>query len=236
MPISFDFGLTPEEVMKYLRSKGFKLTFNYDDIIKEAHHRAFTVAKITKLDLLEDVHSSLLDAMQSGKGFNEFKKQIIPVLQEKGWWGEVESINPETGEVKEIYVGSKRLRNIFKTNTRVAYNIGRYAQQKELPISVYWRYSALMDGQTRPSHSQKNGIILHKDDPWWSTNYPPNDWGCRCKVRAYSARQVEKRGWSIEKDTPQKIAGKDWDYDIGGSAHKELDAYLKKKEKESPLL
>lgn len=236
MSILFDFGLAPKEVMEYLRSKGYKLTFNYDDIIKEAHHRAFTVAKITKLDLLEDIHSSLQEAMQSGKGFKEFKKNIIPVLKKKGWWGEVESIDEETGEVKNIYVGSRRLKNIFKTNARVAYNVGRYRQQKELPVSVYWRYSAILDQQTRPAHSQKHGTVLHKDDTWWNTNYPPNGWGCRCKVRAYSKRQVERRGWKIEEKTPKSIAEKDWDYDIGATASKELDKHLKKKEKESPLL
>lgn len=236
MGVSFDFGFTPKEVIEYLRNKGYKLTFNYDDIIKEAHHRAFTVAKVTKLNLLEDIHTSLLEAMQSGKGFKEFKKNIVPTLKEKGWWGEVESINQETGEVKNIYVGSRRLKNIFKTNMRVAYNVGRYRQQKELPLSVYWRYSAIMDGQTRPTHSQKHGIVLHKDDIWWSTNYPPNDWGCRCKVRAYSKRQIEKRGWDIQKNTPEDIAGKDWNYNIGDMASKELDTLLKQKEKESPLL
>jgi len=236
MPVSFDFGMTPKEAIEYLQSKGYELTFNYDDIIEEAHHRSFTVAKITKLDLLEDIHTALLEAMESGTGFNEFKKQIQPVLQEKGWWGEVEVVNEETGEVKTIYVGSRRLKNIFKTNARVAYSIGRYRQQKELPVSVYLRYSAVMDRLTRPEHSQKHGIVLHRDDIWWNTNYPPNDWGCRCKVRAYSKRQVEKRGWSITEMTPENIAGKDWDYNIGSTATKELDAHLKKKEKESPLL
>ncbi len=236
MPVSFDFGLTPKEVMEYLQSKGYKLTFDYDDISKEAHHKAFTVAKITNLSLLEDVHAALLEAMKSGQGFKEFKEQIKPVLQEKGWWGEVESINQETGEVKNIYVGSRRLRHIFKTNLRVAYNVGRYRQQKQLPVSEYWRYSAVLDRNTRLAHSQKHNMILHKDDAWWSTNYPPNDHGCRCKVRAYSKRQIEKRGWKISRKTPENIASKDWDYNIGAAASKELDKYLKKKEKESPLL
>lgn len=236
MAVSFDFGLVPKAVIAYLRDKGYKLTFDYDELMKEAHHKAFTVAKITKLDLLEDVHNSLQEAMKNGKGYKEWKKQITPVLQEKGWYGEVESINPETGEVKDIYVGSRRLRNIFKTNMRVAYNVGRYRQQREMAVSVYWRYSSVMDQQTRPTHSERHGKILHRDNPWWRTNYPPNGWGCRCKVYAFSKRQIEKRKWDIEEETPTDIAEKDWDYDIGGTAAKELDAYLVKREKESTLL
>jgi len=236
MAVSFDFNLTPKEVIKYLQSKGYKLTFDYDELIKEAHHKSFTVAKITRLDLLEDIHKSLLSAMQSGQGFKEWKDQITPVLQEKGWWGEVESVNAETGEVKDIYVGSRRLRNIFKTNTRVAYNVGRYRQQRTLQGAVYWRYSAVLDNKTRPIHSQRHGKILHRDDAWWSTNYPPNGWGCRCKVMAFTKRQIDKRKWPVESEAPDNIAEKDWDYDIGETASKELDGYLKKREKESKLL
>ncbi len=236
MAVSFDFGLVPKAVIEYLRAKGYKLTFDYDELIKEAHHKAFTIAKITRLDLLEDVHKSLLDAMENGKGFKEWKEQITPVLQEKGWWGEVESVNPETGEVKDIYVGSRRLRNIFKTNMRVAYNVGRNRQQRSLKVSEYWRYSAVMDRGTRPAHAARDGMVLHRDDTWWSTNYAPNDWGCRCKIRAYSKRQIEKRGWAIEKEAPDNIAGKDWDYDIGAASSKELDVHLVKREKASKLL
>ena len=234
--ISFDFGLTPEAVLEYLRGKGYTLTFDYDELIKEAHHKAFTVAKVTKLDLLEDIHASLLDAMQNGTGFREWKEKITPVLKEKGWHGEVDSINEETGEVKTIYVGSRRLRNIFKTNTRVAYNVGRYRQQRSLKSAVYWCYSAVMDAVTRPSHSERHNTVLHRDDPWWKINYPPNGWGCRCKVRAYTLAQVLKRGWKVLTDMPSNIAEKDWDYDIGGTAVDKLDAYLEKREKESKLL
>lgn len=236
MALSFDFSLTPQAVIEYLRSKGYKLTFDYDELIKEAHHKSFTVAKITKLDLLEDVHKSILEAMESGQGFKEWKKQITPVLKEKGWYGYVESINEGTGEVKEIHVGSRRLKHIFKTNMRSAYNVGRCRQQKALPQSVYWYYSAIMDQGTREKHAECHGKVLHRDDPWWRTNYPSNDHGCRCKVRAYSKRQLDKRGWAIEKYAPDNIAGKDWDYDICADTTKKLDAHLKKKEKESKLL
>jgi hypothetical protein len=62
----------------------------------------------------------------------------------------------------------------------------------------------------------KNGIILPKEDPWWNTNYPPNAWGCKCEVRAWSERQIQKRGWSVSTAPHENIATPDWSYNPGG--------------------
>ena len=49
-----------------------------------AHNRAFTVAKITKLDLLKDIQESLANAELKGIGFDEWKKISNQHLQKKG--------------------------------------------------------------------------------------------------------------------------------------------------------
>lgn len=47
------------------------------------HNRAFTVAKITKLDLLKDIQESLANAELEGIGFDEWEKNIKPTLAKK---------------------------------------------------------------------------------------------------------------------------------------------------------
>lgn len=44
------------------------------------------------------------------------------------------------------------------------------------------KYVTVGDGRVRPEHQAWEGVIRPIDDPWWSTHYPPNDWGCRCDV------------------------------------------------------
>lgn len=212
---SFAFGLKPQEAIDYLRSKGYKLTFDYTEMMHDAHHKAFTVAKVTRLDLLSDIHGSITEAMSNGTRFEDWKKQIIPTLEKKGWWGRQEVVNPKTGEVKEVVIGGKRVRNIFKTNTRTARATARYEQQMngDLP---YMQYIGGLSEHPRMSHMKKNGIILPKEDPWWNTNYPPNAWGCKCEVRAWSERQIQKRGWSVSTATHENIATPDWAYNPGG--------------------
>lgn len=217
-PISFDFNLPPKDAIDYLGGKGLKLGFNYEEIMHEAHHTSFTVAKVTRLDLLSDLHDSIIKAQKEGQPFEAWKKELAPTLKKYGWWGETTVINPITKEAKDIYVGSRRLRTIFDTNMRVSYSVGRYKQMMSLSDSVYWRYSAVLDGRSRPGHAAKNGIILHRDDPWWHINYPPNAWNCRCKVRAYRIDELQTKGWDISEASHENIASPDWAYNVGAGS------------------
>ncbi|MGK3503292.1 hypothetical protein ACSLO3_27735, partial [Escherichia coli] len=40
--------------INYLKSKGYQITWDWEEMWQEAHARAFTVAKVTRLDILED--------------------------------------------------------------------------------------------------------------------------------------------------------------------------------------
>ncbi|MCF6207683.1 MAG: phage head morphogenesis protein [Sulfurovum sp.] len=214
----FSFSLKPKEAIEYLEQKGFKQSFNYDEIMHEAHHRSFTIAKVMRDDLLLYMHHSLLVAQKEGLGFKEWKKSIRPTLKSYGWWGETEVKDPRTGEVKTIHVGSRRLRTIYETNMRVSYAVGRYKKLKSLPFSKYWMYISMLLPTTRPSHADKHGTVLPRDDTWWDTNYPPNAWNCKCKVRAYSKRDLDKRGIEVAKEAPESIATKDWAYNVGDTS------------------
>lgn len=211
----FSWSQEPGAAIAYLRKKKPELHFDYDEIMHEAHHKAFTVAKITELDLLSDIQDSLIRARREGVSFATWKKELKPTLKQKGWWGRTEVANPKTGEVKEIYVGSRRLRNIFYTNTRVAYNVGRAQAQYQLSDAVYLRYVAILDSRVRPKHAKNHGIIRHRDDPFWATHYPPNGWNCRCRVQAYSKTAIARRGWEEKLTAPvHDIAHPDWRYDV----------------------
>ncbi len=228
--VSFDFNLPPEENIKALKAKKPKLSFNYDEVMHEAHLKAFTIAKVTKLDLLSDIQDSLLKAQSEGKSFEVWKKEIKPTLAKKGWLGKVEVINDKTGESKTINVNNTRLKKIYNTNMRSANAQGRAKAQYALEGEIYLRYIALQDGLTRPSHLKMQGITLHRDDPFWKTNYPPNGWNCRCVVRAYSKEECEREGFSISQTPPLPIASKDWSYDKRGlNKDESLDSILQTK-------
>lgn len=42
------------------------------------------------------------------------------------------------------------------------------------------RYVTAGDGRVREQHARWDNLVLPLTHPFWRTNYPPNDWGCRC--------------------------------------------------------
>lgn len=241
--MSISFFKEPTAVVEYLQAKDKELHFDYDEIAYEAHHRVFTVAKITNIDLLGDIKTSLEDAYKSGKSFETWKDEITPTLKKRGWFGHTTVTNPKTGEEKEIYVGSKRLKNIYNTNMRTAYAKARYETQME-STGEYFRYTAVMDMLTRPSHARLHGTVLPKNDPFWDTNYPPNGWGCRCKVQVLTKSELERRGITPLADGSMlpNIAHKDFAYNPGkvdklnDILKKKADSVLNTSSQNSPVL
>lgn len=216
--VSFDFNLAPKDAIAYLENKGYKTTFDYDEMMDASHHKSFTVAKVMRHDLLMDIHTSLLDAKKSGVPFLRWQKDLKPTLQKMGWWGNKSIINPATGEVKDIYIGARRLNTIFNTNMRVAHSVQRYQQMRTLSQSVYWRYLSEMLPTGRKTHKKIHGTILHRDDAFWQVNYPPNGWNCRCKVQAFSKKALERRSMKVSSKPPKSVAEPDWAYNVGDTS------------------
>lgn len=214
MSIIFE-PLKNDEAVKHIKSKGLELSYDYTDLMYEAHHKSFTVAKITRLDLLKDMHDAVAKAMEDGTPVETFQKNIKPTLQKKGWWGTKDIINPKTGEIKEVHIGSRRLKNILHTNRRVAYSQGKWKQQQGFKCAVYLRYVAKQYGNRREKHQSAHGTVKHRDDTWWEKNYPTNGYGCGCDTTTYTKKEIEKKGWSIDKGKSPNIADKGWDFHTG---------------------
>jgi len=186
------FTLPPEDAISYLEKKGFKVGWDWHETLDNAHSKAFTVAKVARMDLLQDIRQSLITAMQQGQSLEQWKASITPTLQDKGWWGKKVVVNPE-GREQEVQLGSpRRLRIIYHTNMQSAFAAGRYkAMLAGAETRPYWEYRHITINNPRKEHKAWDGRILRYDDPFWSVAYPPSKFGCNCRVTARSAREVE---------------------------------------------
>ena len=81
-------GIIPREALAFLQNKRLRTGFSYKDVWRDEHATAFTVAKAMQVDVLADLHNAVTGAMESGQSFEAFRKNIKPILQNKGWWGE----------------------------------------------------------------------------------------------------------------------------------------------------
>lgn len=189
-------GVVPREALDYFRAKGWQVGFSHLDVFREEHATAFTVAKGMEADVLRDIREAVDAALAEGKTFAQFKAELQPRLEELGWWGRKEMADPLTGEAREVQLGSpRRLKTIYRANLRTARAAGQWDRvQRTKRALPYLLYSLGPSENHRPLHESWAGRILPVDDPFWQTHYPPNGWGCKCRVRQVSAREAERRG------------------------------------------
>nr|DAK87828.1 MAG TPA: minor capsid component [Caudoviricetes sp.] len=200
-----DFPRIPfDEAIEALRRRGTNLfpSDHWATVWQEQHHAGFTVARSSGFDILGDIFTALMDSKKNGTTFADFKRDLVPTLQKKGWWGRTTVIDPETGEERTVRLGSvRRLETIFDVNMRVSYAQGRWEQQQDLKDTFpYLRYEGILDSKIRPQHRRWHGIILPIDHPWWRTHYPPNGWKCRCDAVAVSDDDLQRYGWKVSDD------------------------------------
>lgn len=186
LSIQYLLDATPQEAVDYLKAKEIKITGNWQELWQEAHAKAFTVAQMAKLDLLNDIHQEVIHAVKTGMSEKDFILSLQPKLEKSGWWGKKKVI--KNGQEIEVQLGSpRRLKTILRTNMLTSYQAGRYLNQiANSDEQPYWEYVAVNDSRTRHAHKVLNGLVFKADDPIWDTIYPPNGWNCRCRVRALS--------------------------------------------------
>lgn len=199
-------------------------TARWDDIREDAHNRAYMVAGAQKADLLADFALAMDKAVAQGTGADTFEKDFRAIVAKHGWHG-------WTGEGTEAGE-AWRIKTIYRTNMRTSYMAGRFAQLVDGEFK-YWVYRHGGSLEPRLQHLAWDGLILPADHPFWATHYPPNGWGCSCRVfGAHSVEGAVRRGGNPAIKLPAdwqapdprtglpKGIGKGWGYAPGASVAK----------------
>jgi len=210
-----DYGSLPfPEQIAFFKDKVHLPTQRWDDLLGAAHDRAFVVAGATKADLLADLHTAVLKGIEEGTTLETFRQDFDAIVAKRGWTG-------WTGEGTQGGV-AWRTDVIYSTNLRTSYAAGRWAQIQEVkatrPYLMYRHSHGVV--HPRPQHVAWDGLVLPTDDPFWSSHYPPNGWGCKCRAFALNDGDIRRLG----KDGPDQAPvppgdttgiDKGWDYAPG---------------------
>ena len=171
------------EAIDFFRQKVNLPTRVWNEILNNAHDRAFVVAGAYRDDLLSDFRSAIDKALVNGTKLEEFRDDFDNIVQKHGW----------------NYNGGRnwRTRVIYQTNLRTAYAAGRLKQMLDpdmVKMRPYWQYKHGDSSVARPEHVGWDGLILRYDDSFWETHMPPNGWNCSCYTIALGDYHLEQMG------------------------------------------
>lgn len=173
-----------------------------------------------KADLLSDLRGAVDKAITKGTTLREFQKDFDGIVARNGW----------------SHNGSRNWRSelIYSTNIRTAYAAGRWEQltdPEQMQVMPYLTYKHGDSKVPRPQHLAWDGLTLPADDPFWKTHYPPNGWGCKCRVFGSTRSEyaaAKKRGQGEAPPSPNDPAtgepagiDKGWGYNVGAAAQSE---------------
>ena len=222
-----------QQQIDFFRQKLNLPTERWDDIKTAAHDRAFIVAGAQKADLLNDLRKAVGKSV-NGQSIGEFRKDFAAAVAKSGWSG-------WTGE------GTKagqawRTRVIYQTNVATSYAAGRWQQLNDPKLKAarpFWKYIHA-DGviHPRPLHKAWGdaGLTLPSDHSFWRTHFPPNGWGCGCRVKAVRLPRGNDAtsppdGWdTIDEKTGAPLGiDKGWGYAPGANANASLRSLVQDK-------
>lgn len=198
-------AVNPEEAIRFFRQKGYRIGFDYRDVWQQEHQAAFTVAKAMQLDLLMEIRGYVDAALADGTTLATFQQELMPRLVKRGWWGQQEMTDPDTGETKVVQLGSaRRLEVIFDTNMATAYSEGQWERiQRNQQLFPFLEYVRSASSHPRHTHLAYAGLVLPANDPFWQSHLPIKEWGCKCSVIQHTQRMLDREGLTVGTAPPE---------------------------------
>ena len=193
----------PEDAIEALRAKGLAPSRGWRDLPPEMHARAFAVAGVAQLDVLADIRAAVDASVSQGETVAQARARIREALTAKGSWRPREAPDGEGGTRTVDLTAPHRVATIVRTNTAVAYSVGRWRRIRRVAgRRPYLRYVTMDDTRVREDHAQWHGLILRWDDTAWLVLFPPNGFNCRCRVQQLSERDLRRLGLTVS-DSPE---------------------------------
>lgn len=211
--MAVNYGSLPfKQKIDLYRAKVSYPTERWNDLQREQHDTGFMVAGAIKADLLADLKEAIRKAIEDGATLRDFRKDFDKIVAKHGWTGWTGS---DSAEGK-----AWRTRVIYETNLRSAYQAGRWQQlqdgKADRPYLIYRHSHSVIT--PRAEHVAWDGLIVHIDDPWVQTHYPPNGYGCKCTMFGLSKRDLLKLG-KTGPDTPPNDGTYEWTDKVTGEVH-----------------
>lgn len=149
--------------------------------------------------------SNAVDILTNESDFIEsrLRKSLANILEQNMHVSEAKSALQSTFDSLGITPNNSfQLEAIFRTQTQMAYSAAKWIEAQDGPIAEVlwgWKYVTVGDDRVRPEHEALDGTTLPKDDLFWTRNFPPNGWACRCQViEVFEKRDIVRPPGTVE--------------------------------------
>ena len=182
------------EAMQFLKSKVPMSKAEWLELEPKLRFRAFTVANISSLDMIESMKHVLIGALEKGESYSDTWETLKNIADDDAM-----KIRPGLWET------------IFRTNTQTAYMAGKLKQYENSGVAAY-QLMVIEDGRTSKicRHlltASGYGMILPVDHPFWKKyGFGPYHMNCRTSVRGIWPSQVGKLGNLVENPSMKSFA------------------------------
>lgn len=162
--IQLGFARPHQEAIAFIESKPAVTRTVFNALLPQLRARAFTVTGIDEFDRLQRIRDAVA-SLPAGSTWEESKAEVMTQLD-------------ALGEAAE-----RRAELLLRTHAFQAFQAANWQVAMADEDTTHLQYLATEDDRVRDTHLALNGIILPKDDPFWSDHMPPWEWGCRCRIR-----------------------------------------------------
>ena len=167
------------------------------DLEPKIKAQAFFSARVAEAHILERLRS-VTDAYSRGEmGLGEARNRLKEFLQAQGY-------DPRQATLRNL-AGTARLNLILKQNAAMTHAAAEWKRMHDpdaMKVFPYVRYHARSDRKTRSAHSDLDGKIFHKNDPFLKTHTPPWEFNCRCYLEEITEKEAQRNSAMIQTPTP----------------------------------
>jgi len=149
----------------------------------EARARAFTIATVTRMNVLRDFKGALATAMRDGTPLADFQQAAAEIAARRGWAG----TTPWHMEL------------VFRNATQFSY--GFYRLEEHLSVAdayPFAEYDDVFDDRERAHHRALHRRIFRVGSAAYRRYYGPWEHACRCSMTPLSEDEIGRR--KIEDD------------------------------------
>lgn len=161
-----------------------------EELGEYAGPRAWKIAGVAQLDVVQQVHESLTRAIAAGIPFEEWQSEIETTLTEA--WGRRDS---------------HRIETIFRNATQQSYNAGRWRQMHHpdvLQRRPYGFFDGVNDSRQSDICKAWDGTVMPLDEFARAGACPQMHHRCRSNLRSIRESEAKRRG--ITTNPPSELA------------------------------